>query len=71
MSRPIVDMTEYPSDGVTVTQNNDQAGDQSVWHLHTHVTPRYTDDRKDQGLCVPQTIATASDAYRLRERLRR
>ena len=30
MIRPIVDMTEYPSDR-DGEQNNDQAGDQSVW----------------------------------------
>ena len=44
--------TGYPSDGVTVLQNNEPAGDQDVWHLHTHVIPRYTGDRQHQGLSV-------------------
>ena len=31
-------------DGMTVMQNNRQAGWQSVFHLHVHVIPRYTGD---------------------------
>ena len=34
----------YPCDGVTVRQNNEPAGDQDVWHLHTHVIPRHAGD---------------------------
>ena len=41
--------TGYPADGVTVLQNNEPAGDQDVWHIHTHVIPRYDGDREDQG----------------------
>ena len=40
--------TGYPADGVTVLQNNEPAGDQDVWHIHTHVIPRYDGDREDQ-----------------------
>ena len=36
--------TGYPCDGVTVRQNNEPAGGQDVWHLHTHVIPRYIGD---------------------------
>ena len=32
----------YPCDGVTVRQNNEPAGGQNVWHLHTHVVPCHT-----------------------------
>ena len=32
----------YPCDGVTVRQNNEPAGGQDVWHLHTHVVPCHT-----------------------------
>ena len=32
----------HPCDGVTVRQNNEPAGGQDVWHLHTHVVPCHT-----------------------------
>ncbi|THV32112.1 HIT family protein [Glycomyces paridis] len=35
----------YGCDGVSTRQHNEPAGDQDVWHLHTHVFPRYTGDR--------------------------
>ncbi|MCY3783004.1 MAG: HIT family protein [Chloroflexi bacterium] len=41
--------TGYPCDGVTVRQNNEPAGGQDVWHLHTHVIPRHTGDRVTQS----------------------
>ncbi len=31
--------TGYACDGVTVRQNNEPAGGQDVWHLHTHMIP--------------------------------
>ena len=31
--------TGYPRDGMTVRQNNEPAGGQDVWHLHTHMIP--------------------------------
>ena len=40
--------TGYPRDGMTVRQNNEAAGRQDVWHLHTH----------DPGPCEPM-IATS------------
>ena len=62
--------TGYPSDGVTVLQNNEPAGDQDVWHLHTHVIPRYMGDRKDQRLRVrADDRDRARYASRLRELL--
>ena len=33
----------YPCDGVAIRQNNEPAGGQDVWHLHTHVVPRHKD----------------------------
>lgn len=33
----------YPCDGIAVRQNNEPAGGQDVWHLHTHVVPRHND----------------------------
>ena len=44
--------TGYPCDGVTVRQNNEPAGGQDVWHLHTHVIPRHIGDGKYLGVPV-------------------
>lgn len=30
--------------GVTLLQNNEPAGGQDVWHIHTHVIPRFAND---------------------------
>jgi len=49
----------YPCDGVTVRQNNEPAGGQDVWHLHTHVAPRHSDRRST-------TFTRADDAERAR-----
>ena len=35
----------YECDGITILQHNERAGDQSVWHYHSHIIPRYYDDR--------------------------
>lgn len=42
----------YPCDGVTVRQNNEPAGGQDVWHLHTHVIPRHADNRPSKSRVV-------------------
>ena len=34
----------YGSQGTSIRQHNEPAGDQDVWHLHVHVFPRYEDD---------------------------
>ena len=34
----------YGCDGITTRQSNEPAGNQDVWHLHTHVYPRYDGD---------------------------
>jgi histidine triad (HIT) family protein len=34
----------YGCDGVSTRQHNGPAGDQTVWHYHVHVFPRYADD---------------------------
>ena len=51
----------YPCDGVTVRQNNEPAGDQDVWHLHTHVIPRHTGDNLRRS-----RFGRADDAERAR-----
>ncbi len=34
----------YGCDGVTTWQSNEPAGNQTVWHYHLHVIPRFEDD---------------------------
>jgi histidine triad (HIT) family protein len=34
----------YDCEGVSTRQHNGPAGDQTVWHYHVHVFPRYADD---------------------------
>jgi len=35
-------MDVFAADGITVTQHNEKAGGQEVFHLHVHVIPRHT-----------------------------
>ncbi len=35
----------YECEGISTRQHNEPAGNQGVWHYHTHIFPRYTDDR--------------------------
>jgi histidine triad (HIT) family protein len=34
----------YATDGITIKQNNEPAGDQHAFHYHLHVFPRYDND---------------------------
>jgi histidine triad (HIT) family protein len=34
----------YQCDGISIRQHNEPAGNQTVWHLHVHVFPRYDGD---------------------------
>ncbi|STQ90784.1 HIT family protein [Iodobacter fluviatilis] len=45
----------FGTDGITVLQNNEPAGDQDVWHAHIHVIPRFTGDQfhARQGAFMP------------------
>lgn len=35
-------MSVFEADGITLTQHNEKAGGQEVFHLHVHVIPRHT-----------------------------
>lgn len=35
-------MKVFDAEGITVTQHNEKAGGQEVFHLHVHVIPRHT-----------------------------
>lgn len=69
MARAVKQTFDPP--GITLLQANGKEGDQTVFHVHLHVVPRYADDgialtwpRKDPGL---QTLETY--AARLRQHL--
>jgi histidine triad (HIT) family protein len=36
--------SEYQCDGIMLRQHNEPAGDQTIWHYHLHVIPRYQND---------------------------
>ncbi|MGY0237120.1 HIT family protein [Longispora urticae] len=64
----------YGCAGVTVRQNNEPAGDQDVWHFHTHVYPRYPGDELFRAGTRPRLMPTGdrwSYADRLRARFAR
>ncbi len=50
--------TKLGSQGTTIFQMNREAGWQTVFHLHMHVIPRWSDD----GLHKPWDIAAATDS---------
>lgn len=37
--------TAYGCDGTSTRQHNEPAGNQDVWHFHTHLFPRYQNDQ--------------------------
>lgn len=41
-------------DGITIVQNNEQAGDQHAFHYHMHVYPRFVGDRFHEELTQAQ-----------------
>jgi histidine triad (HIT) family protein len=57
----------YECDGITTRQSNEPAGNQDVWHLHTHVYPRYDGD---QLFRTSGTQTTAEQRASYAERLR-
>ena len=43
-------------DGISIRQNNDEAGDQDVFHYHVHVIPRFKDDNFRYSELVQSTL---------------
>jgi histidine triad (HIT) family protein len=43
----------YGCEGVTVRQNNEPAGNQTVWHYHVHVFPRHPGDELHRSDPLP------------------
>ena len=60
----------YPCEGISLRQNNEPAGSQTVWHYHVHVFPRYPDD--DLYRSAPSdTWTTPSDRFPYAAKLRK
>jgi histidine triad (HIT) family protein len=64
----------YGCRGITVRQNNEPAGNQTVWHYHVHVFPRHPGDdlhRSDPRPDPADPGQRKIHADRLREAIRR
>jgi len=60
--------SEYRCDGIMLRQHNEPAGDQSIWHYHLHVIPRYENDDFYNFQRVPfETEERARYANKLRK----
>ncbi len=62
--------TVYRCDGISTRQHNEPAGNQDVWHFHTHVFARYANDDlyKSDRQASPE-VERAIFAQRLRDYL--
>ena len=47
----------YQCEGVSTRQHNEPAGDQTVWHFHLQVVPRYNKDRLNLDHHLPRNIS--------------
>jgi len=57
----------YRCDGIMLRQHNEPAGDQSIWHYHLHVIPRYENDDFHNSRKYPfETNERAQYARKLR-----
>jgi histidine triad (HIT) family protein len=64
--------TAYGCAGTSTRQHNEPAGDQEVWHFHTHVFPRYPGDNLYRTtVCTDFAPIAVRHAYadKLRSRL--
>jgi histidine triad (HIT) family protein len=59
----------YDCHGISTRQHNEPAGNQDVWHFHTHVFPRYDGDELYLHRPLPD-IADASQRRPYADRLR-
>jgi histidine triad (HIT) family protein len=60
----------YPCDGISVRQNNEPTGSQTVWHYHVHVLPRHPDDNLYRSPPADRWT-TAADRLPYAEKLRK
>lgn len=60
----------FNCDGITISQNNEAAGGQDVWHYHVHVYPRYVNDNFSvQSLEIATAIDRDNAIAKLRQAL--
>jgi len=60
-------MKAFEADGVTITQANEPAGGQEVFHLHFHVLPRHDGERLRRpasGMADPDVLKSHADRIR-------
>lgn len=63
-------MTAFSAEGITVTQHNERAGGQEVFHLHVHVIPRHVGVELRPPVSYKETPeALAEQAARLKAAL--
>ena len=53
----------FNCDGVNIVQNNEPAAGQTVFHLHVHAIPRYTND--NLGIGWPQNTPDADEQVKI------
>lgn len=61
----------YNSDGITLRQNNEPAGDQHAFHYHLHVFPRYENDNFNQELTKKSYLSDPQKRLKYVEELKR
>ena len=57
----------YGAAGITLRQNNEPAGSQTVFHFHLHVIPRYAGDGYDES--TGERLAAVTERARWAKRL--
>lgn len=60
----------YRCDGVSTRQHNEPAGNQDVWHYHTHVTPRFHNDNFYHTLATNRILMPPTERAAHAQRLR-
>lgn len=54
-------------DGMNVSQNNEIAGGQAVFHIHFHLIPRYQDDNLE---LFPENIKLIQGLYEVQQKIK-
>lgn len=60
----------YKTDGITIRQNNEPAGDQHAFHYHLHVFPRYTSDDFNEILPEQKRLADPEERAQYADKLK-